>query len=420
MNRNILAIIVLLALAGLTFVQFRLLVIGARLEKQRFDERILKAQHQIRNALNEPNPVSDALIHNLKDDNRPKQVPADLADSLHAFINNELAQSDIAVQYSFAITSRYNTKVIDFHSNNFKKGEFHFFEYTVPLGNYFSSQIFREKTLHIDIENLFTYLLAELDYLIIPSILCLLALLICLWLLINILQKEHNLNVVKNDFINNLTHELKTPIFSISLSNKMAKDHLKKGNADKVSEFLQIIENENNKLKTHAEKVLELASLENPKHQLQKENTDLHVLIKEVVNDFLPKIKNKKGELKINLNANDFKLNTDKNHIKNVIYNLLDNAIKYGREKPIITIISKNKKRYFLLKIKDNGPGIAAANQKYIFDKFYRVSSNNANHIKGFGLGLNYVKQVVEAHGGKVGVESKMGEGAVFIISLPI
>ncbi len=301
-----------------------------------------------------------------------------------------------------------------------KKGKFHFYEYAVPLGDYFSTHLFKEKTLHIDIENLFTYLLAELDYLVVPSVLCLLALLISLALLIHILQREQKLNSIKNDFINNLTHELKTPIFSISLSNKMAKENLTKSNYEKVIEFLSIIENENNKLKTHTEKVLELASLENPNHQLQKEDTDLHILLNEVANEFSQKIKTKNGHLEMQLNASHFNLKADKNHFKNTIYNLLDNALKYGKEKPTIKIISKNEKQLFILKIKDNGPGISAADQKYIFDKFYRIPTNNAQHVKGFGLGLNYVKQVVKAHGGKVGVESKIGEGAVFIVRLPL
>ena len=420
MNRNILATIVLIALAGLTFVQFRLLVIGAKLEKQRFDQKILVAQRNIRHSLNEPNPVSDALISYLKIADEPQTTPTAIADSLHVFLKNELAKSDIAAQFSFAITSRYSTDEINFFSNNFKKDKFHFNEYAIPLGDYFSSQLFREKTLHIDIENLFTYLLAELDYLIIPSVFCLLAILVCLWLLVNILQKEQKLNAVKNDFINNLTHELKTPSFSISLSHKLAKENLKKGNYDKVVEFLQIIENENEKLKIHADKVLELASLENPNRQLQKEKTNLHALTHEVVKGFSEKIKNSNGKIEMELNANYFDLNIDKTHFINTLDNLLDNALKYNRENPFIKINSTNEKKDFILKIMDNGPGIPIADQKYIFDKFYRASNNNLHSVKGFGLGLNYVKQVVEAHGGEITVESKIGEGAIFIIRLPL
>ena len=417
MNRNILAATVLIALCVLTFVQFRLLVIGARLEKQRFDQKLLTARQNIREALNEPNAVSDSLILFLKK-KKENTYPA-IADSLHLIIKNELGKVGATPQFSFAIAPRFNAEEIKFISNNFKKEDFDFNEYVVPLGNYFSSQLFGENTLHINVENLFGYLLTELDYLVIPSVLSLLALLLCLWLLINILQKEQKLNEVKNDFINNLTHELKTPTFSISLSNKMARGHLEKGNYEKVKEFLQIIENENNKLKNHTEKVLELASLENPNHQLKKEKTDVHILIKKMASDFYKNTATKNVELKINLNAKGFILNIDESHFKNAIYNLFDNALKYSVEKPIIEITTENKNQLFILKIKDNGPGISLNDQKYIFDKFYRVSNNNIHNVKGFGLGLNYVKYVVEAHGGKIGVESEIEEGAVFSIEIP-
>ena len=419
MKRNLLAIIVLIALTVLTFVQFRLLVIGARLEKQRFDQKLLKAQRNIRQALDEPNPVSDALIDYLNH-NGTRGEEAIIADSLHIFLKKELSKVDIDPQFSFAITSRYNSEEINFKSNDFKIETFRFKEYVVPLGNYFSSQIFAEKTLHIDVENLFGYLLLELDYLVIPSAVCLFALLVCLWMLISILQKEQKLNRVKNDFINNLTHELKTPTFSISLANKMAKEHLQKGNLEKVANFIQIIENENSKLKKHTEKVLELASLENPKHQLQKEQTDLHLLIQEIKEDFSKKIKDKNGAIKLALGAGSFHLLIDPEHFKNAINNLLDNAIKYGNENPFIEIISKTEKKKFILLIKDNGPGISPKDQKYIFDKFFRVAHHDVHNVKGFGLGLNYVKQVIESHGGKIELQSKTGEGATFKISLPL
>ncbi len=420
MKRNLLAVIVLFAIAGLTFVQFRLLVIGARLEKQRFDQRALVAQRNIRQALNEENPLSMALVGHLKADEPSKADAAILADSLHNFLNDKFAEVEITAQFSFAIVSRHSEPEIEFSSNNLNPEKFDFGEYIIPLGSYFSNQLFSEKILHIDVENLFAYLLRELDYLVIPSVLCLLAIIICLAFLINILKKEQKLNTIKNDFINNLTHELKTPTFSIALSNKLAKENLIKGNYEKVREFMQIIDNENDKIKSHTEKVLELASLENAKEQLQFELCDLHSLIKEVVNEFFPKSKHHTGEINCKLAASMYKIKIDEIHIKNILNNLLDNSLKYSERNARIEVATENDNSYFILSVKDNGMGISTSDQKLVFDKFFRASTGNLHTVKGFGLGLSYVNQVVKAHKGKITVESKIGEGTVFSIFLPI
>ncbi|HHM20588.1 MAG TPA: hypothetical protein ENJ20_01075 [Bacteroidetes bacterium] len=198
MSRNLLAAIVLFALIGLTFVQFRLLVIGARLEKQRFDQKILVAQRNIRRVLNEPNPVSDALIAFFQSKTKTLPHPAHLADSLHIFLKKEMEKVDIGAQFSFTIAPRFNADKIEFSSNNYNAEKKYNYKYAIPLGDYFSNQLHRDKTLHIYVENLFGYLLAELNYLIIPSVLCMIALLVCLVLLINILQKEQKLNIPRS------------------------------------------------------------------------------------------------------------------------------------------------------------------------------------------------------------------------------
>ncbi len=420
MKRNMLAIIALLAIAGLTFVQFRLLVIGARLEKQRFDQQALVAQRNIRNVLNEEMPLSKALVDYLRLDAATRQDQSHLADSLQYFIKEKFGEVGITAQFTFVIVSRQSKEVIEFSSNGLDPENFNFGEYVVPLGNYFSSQLFKEKILHIDVENLFAYLLLELDYLIIPSVLCLLAILICLAFLINILKKEEKLNRIKNDFINNLTHELKTPAFSIALSNKMASENLSTGNLEKVAEFLKIIGKENDKIKRHTEKVLELASLENSNKQLQFETIDLHDLIQEVTSEFQPKIEHAGGQLRFSPFAKNASVKVDAVHIKNLLGNLLDNALKYSNDKPIIEIATENTNTHFQFSVKDEGIGISASDQPLVFDKFFRTSNQDVHKVKGFGLGLSYVKQIVKAHNGKITVDSKLGEGSIFRIELPL
>ena len=415
MQRNFIAIIILLALAGLTFVQFRLLVVGAKLEKQRFDQQAVTAQQNISAELNKAGVLSDALIARLKRREAKPKEPDYLLDSLQNFIKVEMGKAGISPGFSFAITPKLTDEVL-LQSKNFDAANFHFKMYPVELGHYFSSRLYGDFTLHIDIENLFGYLLGELDYIVIPSVLCLLAILVCLFFLLKILRKEERLNNIKNDFINNLTHELKTPAFGISLAAKLVRESLAKAKTEKALEYLQVIENEKDKLVSHAEKVLELASLENGRQHFRKEKTDMHELISEVVTGFRPKVELRGGRLSANLEAEKSMLSVDREHFKNALQNLLDNALKYSPEAPEIIVATKNEGKYFQLSVSDRGIGISPADQKQIFDKFFRAGKGDLHEVKGFGLGLSYVKQVVEAHGGKVEVRSRVGEGTVFLV----
>ena len=419
MNRHAIAAIVLLALAGLTFIQYRLLVTGVKLEKQRFDQRAKAAVRTVANTLNEPGILGDAIIERLKVMEVVERDRDFLADTLDALLTKELQRRGITASFTSVLTDKYKTKIV-LASAGFKKENFTFGRYMAPLGNGIIGACHCELALHLDINNLFAYLFGELDYLVVPSVLCLLTILLGLLLLINTLRKEQKLNAVKNDFINNLTHELKTPAFSISLSSKLARENLEKGNAEKTAYFLQLIENENEKLKNHIERVLELASLESSRYELQKEKTDVHALISDVVADFSPQVEGRAGHLTTSLQAIQSQLTVDVTHFKNILQNLLDNALKYSPGKPEIEVKTMTDSTHFRLSVTDRGMGIAPEHQRRIFQKFYRAPSGNVHNVKGFGLGLSYVQSIVKAHGGSVEVESKLGEGTTVTVDLPI
>jgi two-component system phosphate regulon sensor histidine kinase PhoR len=224
---------------------------------------------------------------------------------------------------------------------------------------------------------------------------------------------------VKNDFINNLTHELKTPVFSISLLTKVFKEHLKQNKTEKLEAYLDLLEKENTKLKGHIDKVLELASLENGKYNLQKEPCDFHELINDAVAGFSLKLEAQQGKLQKTFQAMSTKLAIDRTHFKNVIQNLLDNAIKYSKGQPDIQIFTQSDQHKLSIMVSDKGIGIAPEHQRHLFDKFYRVTNGNIHPVKGFGLGLSYVKYIVEAHGGSISVDSKKDEGATFTLEIP-
>ncbi|MBK9017646.1 MAG: hypothetical protein IPM82_28360 [Saprospiraceae bacterium] len=238
MSRHLLAGILLLSLSVLTFVQFRLLLAGVRLEKQRFDQRTEAALLAVADSLNLPDARSSALIDRLKIGRLTNDATLvhPISDSLDALLKRELRRRDINAGFAFAFTPIYNGQVL-LANKNYQSSQFQFGRYQVPLGSHIIGNCHFEPLFHFDVPNLFGYLLGELRGLVVPSVLCLLAILLCFLLLLNILKKERQLNAIKNDFINNLTHELKTPAFSISLSSKMAKESLSKNDPQRAASF---------------------------------------------------------------------------------------------------------------------------------------------------------------------------------------
>lgn len=419
MNRHIIASVVLIALAGLTFIQYRLLTTGVRLEKQRFDQRAERAVNTVADTLNKPGIVSDALIARLKMEQLPRQERDFLADTLDAMLSRELHRQGITARFTSVLTDKFQARIF-LSSSHFEKENFTFNRYAVPLGGRIIGACHCETVLHVDIINLYTYLLGELNYLVVPSVLCLLAILLGLLFLVNTLRNEQKLNVVKNDFINNLTHELNTPAFSISLSAKLARENLEKGHAEKAFHFLDLIENENEKLKTHISKVLELASLESSHSEIRQEKLDAHQLIKEVVADFAPQVEHRAGNITLSLQAAESRLSADAGHLKGVLQNLLDNSLKYSPGPPEIEICTAlDAEGNFQLKVSDKGMGVAPEHRRQVFEKFYRVKEN-AKNVKGFGLGLSYVFQVVKAHKGKVELTGNEEAGTVVTVILPM
>lgn len=237
---------------------------------------------------------------------------------------------------------------------------------------------------------------------------------------INIILKQKRLSEIKNDFINNITHEFKTPISTISLSAEVLLNPTIASQPERLKNYAKIIQDENNRLKNQVDKVLQLATIERDKLKLENEPINLHQLISESVKSFELLINQQNGKITTTLNAPNFTFYGDKIHISNILYNLIDNAIKYSPEKPEISISTSPYKDGIEISVRDNGIGIAEDAQKHIFEKFYREPTGNIHNIKGFGLGLNYVKTIVEAYSGSIRLVSKKHEGSTFIIKLPL
>jgi two-component system, OmpR family, phosphate regulon sensor histidine kinase PhoR len=251
------------------------------------------------------------------------------------------------------------------------------------------------------------------------SSIVLIAVLIFFAYVINIILHQKRLSEIKNDFINNMTHELKTPISTISLASDVLMQKGIEENPERLHNYARIIKDENQRLQNQVERVLQIARLEKDELEMTKQQFDLHELIDLAVPTIEMNFGEKELKIKTKLDASNAMIWGDEMHITNVIFNLLDNAGKYGGDIPEIIIETRSSEKGIFITVSDKGLGIAKDQQKEIFEKFYRISTGNVHDVKGFGLGLHYVKTIVDAHNGKIKLNSKIAEGSQFELFFP-
>jgi len=265
-----------------------------------------------------------------------------------------------------------------------------------------------------------TFLMKETGLLVIPTFV-LTAMLIGIFVFtILIILRQKKLSNIKNDFINNMTHELKTPISTISLASQMLRDNTVTNTPKTIEHISGIIFQESKRLTTQVEKVLQMAVFNEGKLKLKFKEVNINTLINSVVLNFELRVKSKNGELTTDLKADPAIIKADEVHLTNVLFNLLDNAVKYSKDEPKIIIATELKDHFLVVSVKDHGIGIQKEHVGQIFERFYRVPTGNVHDVKGFGLGLSYVKIITEAHRGQIKVESVPNKGTKFMIYFPI
>jgi two-component system, OmpR family, phosphate regulon sensor histidine kinase PhoR len=235
-----------------------------------------------------------------------------------------------------------------------------------------------------------------------------------------IMFKQKRLSEMKNDFVNNMTHELKTPISTISLASQMLNDKSIPQEQKNLSQISRIIQTESKQLGFQVERVLQMAIFDHGELKLKLEEINIHDLIETVAQNFLLQIDKRSGKLEYMPDAEDPVIKGDIMHITNVVSNLMENAMKYTKQTPVIRIATSNDPGNIVISVSDNGIGISKEDQKRIFDKFYRVPTGNIHNVKGFGLGLSYVKLIVEQHNGSIKIKSEPDKGSRFDIQLPL
>jgi two-component system phosphate regulon sensor histidine kinase PhoR len=333
--------------------------------------------------------------------------------NMQLLIKAKLEENGINNAFEYAIKD--NNKLVDISDNYINQET----DYRYKKRLYPNDLILSTGIIHLIFPNRDQLLFSSL-IMVIPSLLATIILLIACATTIYIIFKQKRLSTIKNDFINNMTHELKTPISTISLAAQMLKDDSINNSEVMINSISNIISEESTRLTNQIEKVLQMAVFTESRLKLKQKNLNLNELVAELSGRFTLMVEDKKGNLSLDLGANNDLVYVDEVHISNIITNLLDNAVKYCKVEPQIKILTLNTKEAIILHVQDNAIGIAKKDQKLIFERFFRVPTGNVHDVKGFGLGLSYVKTIVELHGGRITVESNIDKGSTFKISIPL
>jgi two-component system phosphate regulon sensor histidine kinase PhoR len=263
------------------------------------------------------------------------------------------------------------------------------------------------------------FIIAEMGPMFITSVVLILVVLVMFWRTVLSLLKKKEILEHTTEFLNNMTHEFKTPLTNIALASKMIVKEAMIRQEDKIKHYSGIILEENEKLRLQVEHMLSMTALERGELRLQKTEVDMHQLIEEAVKCIGVQIEHAQGNMKLDLNADQFVVMGDKTYLTNALCNLLDNAIKYSPGKPELSVQTLNDGKYLLLKVSDKGIGISKEYHKKVFDTFFRVPTGDVHDVKGFGMGLAYVKKIIELHDGSIGLQSEKERGTNMTITLP-
>lgn len=355
----------------------------------------------------------DLLFGYLSYSNRDIQIPL-----IDTALKEELALRGIKTKYEFGIYNSFNNSFRYAESTN--SADFIYSEYQVPL---YYIGLRNAIMLSIYFPNKTNYILGNIVFLLVSAFLVILVIVGLFIYSIRIIYQQRRISEIKNDLINNITHELKTPISIISLACQALNDEDMAKIEGIRSNYLNMIAQENKRLGSLVENILQSAVMEKGDFRMKVKKVNVHEKVEAALKSFKMKLAERNFNVVLDLQAQPAVLEADETHFTNMIFNLVDNAIKYSKpleKAPLLHISSAAKDGFLYLTVEDSGIGIGKEDQKKIFDKLYRVSTGNVHNVKGYGLGLNYVKSIVERHHGEITVRSELGKGSKFTVKIPL
>lgn len=377
-------------------------------------QEILKGQYLYQKSL-----LNEVVLNILEhSSDRPITERAD-SSTVRLYIDNELRRHDIKMPFEFAVV--YPSTAVAYSTSGYEKC-------VDDKGTVYSQILFSNNpngnytTLNVVFPTKSDYVFSSIKFMLPSFIFTFLLMAVFIYTII-LAFRQKKLSEIKNDFINNMTHEFKTPISSISLAAQMLNDPAVAKSPVLLKQAATVITDETKRLRFQVEKVLQMSMFDRTSATMKLQEVDADAVIYNVVNTYKLKVEKYGGTISANLNSDDPIVNVDEMHFTNVIFNLLDNAIKYRREdvEPKLVVSSSNPDDdHITITVEDNGIGIKREDLKKIFEKFYRVSTGNRHDVKGFGLGLAYVHKMITLFNGTIKAESEVGKGSKFIITLPL
>ena len=411
------AIISIFSMISLVILQINWVKNAADLREEQLNHRVSMAMFRVIDQFSKDQGACDALSNSLPDidSDNWKGIVIDNCEreKLDSLLQGEFDYAQVPLNYEFAIFHRESSE-----SKKILKSNPHFSQtnYKSCLDNVVSKSGWELRVYFADKQY---FIFSQMGFMLLASVALIVLLTACFVFTILTIIKQKKLSQMTTDFINNMTHEFKTPIATISLASNMLKKSKIIDKPDKIAHYSTIIHQENIKLQSQVERVLQLAKLERGEIKLNIHQLDIHKALNSAIESIELQVKNKKGQIDCQFDTIQKPIMGDEIHLRNIFSNLLDNANKYSEEKPQISIKTKSEKEGVLISIQDKGIGMSKDKQKHIFEKFYRVSTGNLHNIKGFGLGLAYVKMMVDAHKGSIRLDSDLGKGSKFEVFLP-
>ena len=371
-------------------------------------QEVIRSQYLYQKGL-----LTDVILSILRDSGtRP---PMERADSIaiRNCLTTELANNGVTIPFAFSVLSTSGREI--YATQGYKADDKSI--YTIQL----FANTDAPYRLNVEFPNKDNYIFSSVRF-IIPSLAFSLILLMVFLYTVILAFRQKKLTEMKTDFINNMTHELKTPIATISLASQMLSDASVRKSPESLNHLAEVISEESKRLRFQVEKVLHLSVLDNAESTLKFSEVNANEIIENAVNTFKLKVERQGGVIIADLEAIDSDVYVDQLQFTNVVHNLLENALKYSREDvdPELMVVTRNSDKYLIIEVRDNGIGIPKDAQRHIFDKFYRVPTGNRHDVKGFGLGLAYVKKMITAFKGSISVDSEPGVGSTFTIRLPL